>query len=399
MKILLINDYSTPTGGAEKAFLTLRRDLIKQGHEVRFFSTTASEGKGERSADVECFGTVSRFRTLLQTANPWAYFRLKRLLAEYQPDVVHVKVFLTQLSPLILPLLKKIPTLHHVVWYRPICPLGTKMLPDGSICREPAGRVCYQKKCLPLWDWLPIMFQMKLLRMWRNVFDITIANSESTKTLIMKEGFGPVEVILNGVPKEPNLSPLPDTPAVFFAGRLVYEKGVDLLVKAFQKVLMQVPHAKLYIAGQGPEEPFLRKLIDTLGISENVQMLGFLNQEDVRRFIAQSWVQAVPSRWEEPFGFVAIEAMMNARAVIASAGGGLTEIIQHGENGFQVPMGDESALAEALQKVLSQRELARRMGENGRRTALSRFTTEIHNQKFLTLYEKLLKKEAVIHAG
>src|SRR5918999_1323382 len=139
MKILLINDYGTLTGGAEVQMLLFRDELRRQGHDARLFTSSARTSAEKSHADYECLGTTSRLRTLLQTANPWAFARLRKVLAEFHPDVVHVRIFLTQLSPLILPLLMNVPCVYHVVWYRPLCPLGTKMLPDGTACHLPAG--------------------------------------------------------------------------------------------------------------------------------------------------------------------------------------------------------------------------------------------------------------------
>src|SRR5207249_3095669 len=167
----------------------------------RLFASSAGGNGVPSLADYTCFGTASKFRTLLQSANPWAFVALRRVLAEFQPDVVHVKMFLTQLSPLILPLLKRVPSICHVVWYRPICPLGTKVLPDGSSCYSPPGAVCYRSGCLPLRDWIPLMLQMKLWRQWRGVFDVIVANSQATKRRLVREGIEPVQVIYNGVEK------------------------------------------------------------------------------------------------------------------------------------------------------------------------------------------------------
>src|SRR2546428_11767181 len=156
MKILFINDSAVPQGGAEIAIVGMRDALRERGHDARLFASSAGGNGVPSLADYTCFGTASKFRTLLQSANPWAFVALRRVLAEFQPDVVHVKMFLTQLSPLILPLLKRVPTICHVVWYRPICPLGTKVLPDGSSCYSPPGAVCYRSGCLPLRDWIPL---------------------------------------------------------------------------------------------------------------------------------------------------------------------------------------------------------------------------------------------------
>jgi len=110
--------------------------------------------------------------------------------AAFQPDVVHVKIFLTQLSPLILPLLKDVPSLYHVVWYQAICPVGMKTLPDGTACQVRAGVVCYRNRCLPLSYWLPRMLQVRLWRRWYHVFNLIVANSNAVKWRLMAEGIG-----------------------------------------------------------------------------------------------------------------------------------------------------------------------------------------------------------------
>jgi hypothetical protein len=104
VKILLVNDYAVRQGGAEVLLLRLRDALRERGHDVRLFASNAKEDGNCTPADYTCRGTTSRFRTLLQVANPWAAIGLRNVLRSFQPDVVHVKIFLTQLSPLILPL-------------------------------------------------------------------------------------------------------------------------------------------------------------------------------------------------------------------------------------------------------------------------------------------------------
>jgi glycosyltransferase involved in cell wall biosynthesis len=389
MKVLLVNDYGTPTGGAEQLTLTLRDGLRQRGHDARFFSSNARPGAHSSFADYECFGTTSRFRTLLQTANPWAFARLRRVLAEFRPDLVHVRIFLTQLSPLILPLLRDVPSLYHAVWYRPICPLGTKMLPNGTSCQVPAGVICYRNHCLPLRDWFPLMLQMKLWRRWRNAFNLIVANSEAVKRLLLAEGIEPVEVVGNGVPIQPPRPPLSPPPMVAFGGRLVREKGVDILLQAFAKMVMQMPEARLLIAGNGPEHEYLKKLAANLGLSSCVSMLGHLPRVKAERACAAAWVQAVPSRWAEPFGIVAVEAMMRGTAVVASSSGALTEIVQDGKTGFLVPPDDVGALAETLLRLLRDRELAEQMGRAGRTVALERFSEAAFVDRFIELYQTL----------
>lgn len=390
MKILLVNDYATPTGGAELMMLALRDGLRQRGHDARLFASCVQRDASGSLADYECFGTTSSFRTLLQTANPWAFRQLDRVLAEFQPDVVHVRIFLTQLSPLILPLLKDRPSLYHVAWYRPICPLGTKLLPDGTSCQKEAGAVCYRNHCLPLRDWLPLMLQMKLWRHWLDAFNLIVANSEAVKRRLIAEGIEPIEVVWNGIPIRLPRPPLSSPPTVAFAGRLVWEKGVDVLLQAFAKVVSQIPEARLLLAGDGPERDAIASLIAELELQGSVSLLGHLSRPEMEHHFATAWVQVVPSRWAEPFGIVAAEAMMRGTAVIASSSGGLTEIVQDGKTGFLVLPEDANALTEALLHLLQNRDLAEQMGKAGRKIALTHFSEGIFVEKFICLYQHLL---------
>jgi glycosyltransferase involved in cell wall biosynthesis len=392
MRVLLVNDYATPSGGAELASLGLRDGLRKAGHDARIFSSSARGATAESFADYECVGTTSRWRTLLQAANPWAFVKLRRVLAEFRPDVVHVRMFLTQLSPLILPLLRTVPSLYHVVWYRPVCPIGTKMLPDGTACRVPAGLVCHRTGCVPLRDWSPLMFQMWLWRRWRRVFRVIVANSEATKRRLVAEGIGPVTVVWNGVPVREMRAPLSPPPTAVFVGRLVREKGADVLLRAFAKVVAQIPDARLLLIGDGRERVRLDAAIGELRLAGNVAMLGQLSRPDVERHCAKAWVQVVPSRWAEPFGLVAAEAMMRGTAVVASAAGGLAEIVQDGKSGLLAAPADPDSLAESLLRVLGDRALAEQMGMAGRRFAEESLSQDVFVDRFLELYRSLLSE-------
>src|SRR4051812_44708893 len=91
MRILLVNDYATPEGGAEVQVQLLRRALRARGHDARLFASSAG-GPAPGAADELCFGATSALRTPLQAANPSALLRLRRVLARFRPDVVHVRL-------------------------------------------------------------------------------------------------------------------------------------------------------------------------------------------------------------------------------------------------------------------------------------------------------------------
>ena len=389
MKILLVNDYGTPTAGAEILTIALRDQLKQRGHDARLFASSAAPKKVKNMADHKCFGTVSSLRTLLQSANPSAFWQFRKVMAEFQPDVVHVNIFLTQLSPLILSSLKETPSLYHAHWYRSICPVGTKLLPSGDNCNVSLGIACRHNHCLPRRDWLPLMMQMNLLRRWRGVFDKVIAVSEAVKRRLVAEGIEPVNVIWNGIPIQPQRPPLGDTPLVGFAGRLVQEKGTDVLIKAFAKVVRRLPTAQLILIGDGPERERLSALIGELAIASSVSLCGYLSHDKAERKLAAAWVQAIPSTWGDPFPTVALEAMMRGTAVVASNTGGLPESVQDGETGLIVPKNNDDTLADALLRLLMNRELSEKMGHAGHAFALKHFSQEIWVEKYIQTYKCL----------
>ncbi|BDA67176.1 glycosyl transferase group 1 [Rivularia sp. IAM M-261] len=392
MKILLIHDYGTATGGAELQMLALRQDLRKRGHDVRLFTSSGLPvANSQILSDYSCFGITNSLQVLSQAANFSAYFNLRRILEEFQPDVVHVRMFMWQLSPLILPLLRPFPCLYQTAVYKAICPLGTKVLPDGSPCNDPAGIACLRNRCLTQ-SWVVLMVQRQLWLRWRSAFDVVVALSYKMKAKLEAEGITPVEVVHNGVPVRPMRLPLSTPPTVAFAGRLVPEKGVDFLFRAFAPVVAQVPQARLLIAGQGSEEAALKILASELGILENISWLGHVRREEMERHFDGAWVQVVPSLWEEPFGNVTTEAMMRGTAVIASAVGAQPEIISEGKTGFLVAPNDVEALAAALLHLLLNKNLAEQMGQAGHQRASTYFSEDRRTENFLAIYEELRAK-------
>lgn len=391
MRILLINDYATAAYGSENLTLRLRDLLRQRGHDARLFATSArTVDEQEVLADYQCFGTRSRFNRLLQVANPWAFWVLRRVLKEFQPDVVHVKIFLLQLSPLILPLLRNVPSLYDVTILRSICPTGVKMLPDGALCQVPVGRMCYHNRCVLFRSLLPFMLGMWLWKRWSKAFDLIVTNTVVTKSLLNSEGVKAQHVVWHGIPTRPERPPLSSPPTVAFAGRLAFEKGADVLIKAFWRVSTRIPDARLILAGEGLERKHLEDLIADHGLSSRVHMAGHILQPEVERLLDAAWVQAVPSRCFESFGMVAAEAMMRGTAVVASTSGGLVEIVgQDGQRGLLVPPGDEEALADGLFSILRNRQLAEKMGRAGREFALVHFNEESYVDETLRLYDKV----------
>jgi glycosyltransferase involved in cell wall biosynthesis len=170
-------------------------------------------------------------------------------------------------------------------------------------------------------------------------------------------------------------------------GRLIPIKGHIVLLRAFAAAKRQLPDLQLDVAGRGPLEPALRAFARELGIADSVHFLGHVSP--IQGAIERSAVVVVPSMGEG-FGMVALEAMERARPVIAASIGGLGELVRDGETGLLVPPGEAEPLRAAVVRVAGDLELARAMGEAGRRRALTRFLQDFCTDRTELLYDGAL---------
>jgi glycosyltransferase involved in cell wall biosynthesis len=394
MRVLLLHDHAAPFGGSEVMHATLAEGLRARGHAVRTFGSRAGGGT---DADVLTFGTTGRSRGLLQLANPPAAIALRRELADHPPDVVHASSYLTQLSPAILPALRRVPTVLRAEWHRNVCATGLRMLPSGVRCSDRWGRACITNRCLAAQDVVPVLGGLALADRWRGVFDAVHACSADVARELVAAGWTqPVTVLHPGAEERPMVTGhAPEAPLVAYAGRLVPEKGAGLLLEAFAAVAEVHREARLLIMGDGPERRTLQRRAAELGIGSRVELPGHLPRPEVERRLEGAAVQVVPSQWPEPFGIVAAEALMRGTPLIASATGGLQEIVVPGETGLLVPVGDRQALGTAVADVLSNPDAARRRAAAGHRDACARLS----RRRWLESVIELLSGAAARRSG
>jgi glycosyltransferase involved in cell wall biosynthesis len=181
-------------------------------------------------------------------------------------------------------------------------------------------------------------------------------------------------------------------PLVMTAARLIKRKSPDLLISAFARVLKVVPDAKLVIAGSGREEDNLCRQIKGLKITNSVFMVGKLPKEKVAQFMAAADVFVLSSKMES-FGLSLLEASAVAVPVVCSNAGGVPEVFQDGFNALLYPPGDDDAMAEAIIRLIQDRELAKKISANAVETA-KRFTWETAAERTLRVYEEVLQENS-----
>jgi glycosyltransferase involved in cell wall biosynthesis len=209
--------------------------------------------------------------------------------------------------------------------------------------------------------------------------DYAIAGNEAAAGVWRAKGYaGPLRVIPQfGV--DPALFHPPDrrdrgaTFAIGYAGRLVPEKGVDLLLKA----LADLPGLwQLHVTGEGPERAALQRLAAELGIDERVHFDGAIANREMPAYLRRLDALVLASRtlanWTEQFGRVLVEAMASGVAVVGAASGEIPNVI--GPAGLVFPEGDAAALAGCLRRLLAEEGLRETLGNAGRKRVLQQYT-------------------------
>jgi glycosyltransferase involved in cell wall biosynthesis len=205
----------------------------------------------------------------------------------------------------------------------------------------------------------------------RRSFAIT-ANSTHTTGLVRKVSGRDARIIPWGatVQVDPTAKPVPqDVPLLLFSGRLIERKGVDFLLRAMPKILSR-QKVRLVITGDGHCRPEWERLAQSLGLDGAVSFAGFVSNAELSALFRSCSVYVHPAIYDskgdtEGQGVVLVEALSNRRPVVASAVGGIVDLIKDGETGLLVPEKNPEAIAEAVLRLLNEPELAQRLGEQG----------------------------------
>ena len=207
--------------------------------------------------------------------------------------------------------------------------------------------------------------QRRADRLARRLAHVTVVNAHAIRTrLCAEEGFRPVAVIANCVAERGPLAPIQD-PIVGMVANFRAPKDHVTFLRAAALVVEKVPIAEFHLIGAGPEESRARALADTLNLGGRVRFLGALEPGAVWGAMNRFGV-AVLSTLSEGMPNAVLEAMLAGRPVVATAVGGLEEIVTDGVTGFLVPVRDASAMAAPIARLLKDPPLAVRMGAAAR---------------------------------
>ena len=180
----------------------------------------------------------------------------------------------------------------------------------------------------------------------------------------------------------------PDEKVVLFLGRLVFRKGVHILIDAFKK-LKANSLTRLYIIGTGSMESTLRGMVSAFNLTNRVVFVGNITHNLKIKYLNAADFVVVPSIYGEAFGIVVIEALAAGKPVIATRIGGMKDILHPEKDGLFVPAADSNALKNAIETLLEDETLLAQMSKNALETA-KRYDWNVVGKEILSLYKSLL---------
>ncbi|MTI94128.1 MAG: glycosyltransferase family 4 protein [Firmicutes bacterium] len=195
-----------------------------------------------------------------------------------------------------------------------------------------------------------------------------------------------IEVIYNGI----ELTPLPDfcpRPVVGTVARLIHGKGIDVLLRALALLRRDLPNVRGLIVGDGPERPKLELLSRELGLESVVKFTGHV--DDVGGYLRRMGVFVLPTR-SEGLGISIMEAMTQAVPVVATAVGGVPELVVDGKTGLLVPADAPGRLALAIKQILTSRALAQRLTVGAWEHLQARFALDAMISGNYQLYRRVI---------
>lgn len=396
MKILLINKFLYPKGGAETYVFKLGEYLQSQGHEVEYFGLANEKNIVGNHADAYVssldFSTGARknltapFRIIYSSE---ARKKLRKVLNDFQPDVVHLNNIQFHLTPSIIleagkyrkrnkKTLKIVYTAHD---YQLICPSHGLFDAQVRICEKCLGGNylhCFKTKCMKNSRSKSFLAMLDAY-FWKHskaygYIDTIICPSEFLKRkLDTQKRFAKKTVALHNFFERPSVEEVPKGDYVLEFGHLSRDKGTNTLLE----VCKRMPNVQFVFAGYG-------KAVEDMKDIPNATYVGFKTGAELKELIQKAKCSVYPSEWYENCPFSVIESQTYLTPVIASRMGGIPELIEEGKTGLLFEAGNADDLEQKLRYLLETPNVLDEFIENCKNVVFE--TPESYYQKLMKIY-------------
>lgn len=380
MKILLVNKFHYRKGGAETYYLTVGSELERMGHEVAYFSMKHPNNlpcKWDRYFvaqreynDVK--NPLSAVRDgIALIYSPEAKRNFQALCEEFRPDVVHLNNVHRQITLSILdaPYLKEhhVPVFYTAHDYVTVCP-GYLML-DGEdrvcdACLEDGKyRHCIENRCVKGSRAKSALaaLEASFNRSHRSNerIDRVIAPSRFMRSKLIEGGWPEGKVLaLRNFADDAILARASgvagdvtdrESPYLLFFGRLSAEKGVDVLLRAFDAAAPSLPRdMRLIVVGDGPDAAEFRELAASLDSAPRIEFAGYQTGDALQTYVERASLAIASSRCRENMPYSIVEAFAAGTPVVGTRIGGIPELVADGVTGFACEPGDVATMADAM---------------------------------------------------
>ena len=415
MNILMANANWFPSGG-DWTYVSSVCDLyIKNGHNVIPFSM--SNSKNFSSEYDKYFVTNINYNELNQNKSlpnilkalyksiysKEAIIKLNNLLDEHHIDIAQLNNIHNIHTPAIIPVFKKrnIPVVWRVLDYKILCPNRT-FLSNQNICEKCFKTKyynCFINKCKKNSYSASLLTTIESyynkLMPYYDMVDYYLFQSEFSRDLFVKYGFDIKKTAIIENPYDLNNHMLQETktnivnnPYILYFGRISKEKGIFTLYDAVKKL----PNIKLIIIGDGPD---LTESINYIKNSfiNNIEFVGPLWGKDLEPYIQNCEFVVLPSEWYEPNPYVVLQTFSYGKTIVATAIGGLTNMIENDFNGILCNVKDADNLAIAINELFNNKNKLKFLGINARKTVELKYSPYSYYQKTIDIFTNLINKE------
>lgn len=377
MRVLMVNKFLYPKGGAETYIFKLGEYLKAAGHEVEYFGMQDDKNivgntAGEYTQNMDFHGGglgrfLYPFRIIYSLS---ARKKLRKIINAFKPHIIHLNNINYQITPSIIDEIKGrgIPVVQTVHDVQMLCPshlmfdLNKKQICEK--CLSGSKLNCVKGRCIhgslaksavgTLEAWL-----YGIKGTYRLVDKYICPSRFIEEKLLQKKRLGKyiyrgkTEVIHNYIELSEENTSYSKEDYILYFGRFSVEKGVDILAEAI-RALPQIPFK---IAGSGPMENIFRDI-------PNAELVGFKTGEELRRLIARAYASVYPSVWYENCPLSVLESEALGTPVISSGLGGLPELVEDGETGIILKEVTAEALTDSIKTLWDNPDLAREMSKN-----------------------------------
>lgn len=425
VKILIANYRYFISSGPERYLFNLKRELEQVGHEVLPFSVRYSLNEpspyskyfvSPLAGEDEVFFDQHK-KTLKSTAktlsrlfySPEVKTAVQRMIDDTKPDIAYVLYYLRKMSPSLLTGIKSrnLPIVVRISDYGMMCG-EHHMLRGDAVCTRCIDEGSWSQvkyKCIKgstaisAVDYFATRFHQ-----WRGYFDMVdrfITTNDFMSEMMVRAGVKPDRIVCNPTFTDGNLFRRADAEVkpdyLIYVGRIDRPKGVHVLIEAMRHLRERgrtVPNLKLVGAGHTQEYvQSVKQQVEDGGLSDRISFMEGVKPNAIADLFRNAYAAIMPALWFENLPNSVLEAFASGCPVISSQIGSLSSIVTHDVDGLHFPPGDADALADAIDRLVSDQALRNRLSEGASHTSANVFSSGAHVEKLLDLFSSLLPEQ------